>query len=68
LSPSSFIAPRCAAPQFEVKVSVPFLKDGAFIAQSLATYSTARAIRRLGVLTREQFGAVEQAVFRWLGR
>ena len=54
--------------QFEVKVAVPFLKEGAFVAQSLATYSTGRAIRRLGVLTPEQFAAVERAVFRWLGR
>ena len=30
---------------FEVKVPVAFLKDGAFIAQSIATYPTARAMR-----------------------
>ena len=36
--------------QFEVEVKVPFLKDGAFIAQSVATYPTARAIRKLGAL------------------
>ena len=34
--------------QFEVKAQVPFLKDGAFIAQSVATYPTVRAIRKLG--------------------
>jgi mRNA interferase MazF len=33
--------------QFEVKVQVPFLKDGAFIAQSVATYPTVRVIRSL---------------------
>ena len=33
---------------FEIEIQVPFLKHGAFIAQSLATYPTARAIRKLG--------------------
>lgn len=37
---------------FEVKVRVPFLKDGAFVAQSIATYPTVRAIRKLGSLER----------------
>ena len=54
--------------EFEVKVDAPFLKQGAFIAQSIATYPTARAIRRLGRLTEEQFRAVEAGVFRWLGK
>jgi mRNA interferase MazF len=27
--------------QFEVKIGVPFLKEGAFVAQSIATYPTA---------------------------
>lgn len=53
---------------FEVKVEVPFLKDGAFIAQSIATYPTIRAIRRLGVLPHPQFSAVEATVFKWLGK
>jgi mRNA interferase MazF len=53
---------------FEVQVHVPFLKAGAFIAQSLAPYPTARAIRQLGTLSPAQFAAVEQAVFRWLGK
>jgi len=53
---------------FEVKVDVPFLKPGAFVAQSLATYPTVRAIRRLGRLTNEQLSAVEAVVFRWLGK
>jgi mRNA interferase MazF len=54
--------------QFEVQVEVSFLKAGAFIAQSLATYPTTRAIRRLGVLPHSHFSAVEAAVFRWLGK
>jgi mRNA interferase MazF len=53
---------------FEVKVQVPFLKEGAFIAQSIATYPYSRAIRRLGVLSPAQFAEVEAGVFRWLGR
>lgn len=54
--------------EFEVNNPVPFLKDGAFLAQSLATYPTARAIRRLGRLNEAQLRVVEKAVFRWLGR
>lgn len=54
--------------QFEVSLRLPFLKDGAFVAQSIATYPTAHAIRKLGTLTGQQLSAVEQAVFRWLGR
>ena len=52
---------------FEVSVPVSFLKEGAFIAQSIATYPTVRAIRRLGMLKPDQFRAVEAEVFRWLG-
>jgi mRNA interferase MazF len=54
--------------QFEVQVQVPFLKDGAFIAQSIATYPTVRAIRKLGALNATQLAKVEFAVFKWLGR
>src|SRR6185503_59823 len=53
---------------FEVKLHVPFLKDGAFVAQSIATYPVTRAFRRLGVLDAKQFAQVEAAVFAWLGR
>ena len=56
------------ASQFEVKVQVPFLKEGAFIAQSVATYPTARAIRKLGALNATRFADVEAALFKWLGR
>lgn len=54
--------------EFEVRIQVPFLKEGAFIAQSLATYPVARAIRRLGALNPDHLGAVEAKVFQWLGR
>jgi len=53
--------------QFEVRVQVPFLKDGAFIAQSIATYPTVRAIRKMGALNAAQLAEVEFAVFKWLG-
>ena len=53
--------------QFEVKIQVPFLKEGAFVAQSIATYPIARAIRKLGALNAVQLAEVETAVFRWLG-
>src|SRR5437764_9796838 len=32
--------------QFEIQIPVPFLKTGAFVAQSIATYPTAHAIRK----------------------
>ena len=54
--------------EFEVKIQAPFLKEGAFVAQSIATYPIARAIRKLGELSPTQLVAVEAAVFRWLGR
>jgi mRNA interferase MazF len=53
---------------FEIQVQVPFLKDGAFIAQSIATYPTVRAIRKIGTLNAAQLAKVEFAVFKWLGR
>jgi len=53
---------------FEIRVRVPFLKEGAFIAQSIATYPVTRAIRKLGALQESQFSLVEEAVFKWLGK
>lgn len=53
---------------WEVAVRVPWLKPGAFLAQSIATYPIVRAMRRIGVLTQDQFAAVESAAFQWLGR
>jgi len=54
--------------QFEVNIQVPFLKEGAFVAQSIATYPIARAIRKLGALNATQLAGVEATVFKWLGR
>jgi mRNA interferase MazF len=54
--------------QFEVPVDVPFLEAGAFVCQSVATYPTVRAVRRLGQLNSQELARVEAAVFRWLGK
>ena len=56
------------ASEFEVSVQVPFLKQGAFVAQSIATFPIARAIRKLGALNLTQLAEVEATVFKWLGR
>jgi mRNA interferase MazF len=54
--------------RYEVVIPCSYLKPGAFICQSIATYPTARAIRRLGMLTPVQLATVEARVFAWLGR
>jgi len=53
--------------RFEVPVRVPFLQPGAFLAQGIVSQPSAHAIRKLGMLTPDQFGAVLSAVSRWLG-
>jgi len=53
--------------QFEVAVAKPFLKPGAFDAQSIMTISLARTIRKLGELTTDEMTDVENAVKQWLG-
>jgi mRNA interferase MazF len=53
--------------QYEISVPVSFLRPGAFLVQNLATYPTVRAIRRLGVLKKEQVELVGAGVLRWLG-
>jgi len=54
--------------QFEIPVSVSFLKAGAFVVQGVATYPHVRAIRKLGMLKRDQFRLVFDGVLRWLGQ
>jgi mRNA interferase MazF len=34
--------------QYEIRVDAPFLKPGAFVVQSVATYPNVRAVRKLG--------------------
>jgi mRNA interferase MazF len=53
--------------QYEVPVQVAFLRPGAFLVQSVATYPNVRAMRRLGKLTVDQFSLVFAALLRWLG-
>lgn len=53
--------------RYEIAVSVPFLKPGAFLTQSVSTYPNVRAIRKLGVLTPVQFEAVFDGLLSWLG-
>jgi hypothetical protein len=63
-----FTPPRFVTRSLKVKIEVPFLKEGAFVGQSVTTYPTVRAIRKLGVLNTTQLAEVEAAVFKWLGR
>jgi mRNA interferase MazF len=50
--------------QYEIPVSVPFLKAGAFSVQSVATYPNVRAIRKLGALKPDQFHSVFAVLLR----
>jgi len=54
--------------QFEIPVSVSFLKAGVFLVQGVSTYPRVRAIRKLGVLKPDQFRLVFAGVLRWLGQ
>ncbi len=53
--------------QYEVAVDVAFLRTGAFLVQSVATYPNVRAVRRLGKLKPDQFHLVFAALLSWLG-
>ena len=53
--------------RYEIVVPVSFLKSGAFLVQNVATYPVVRAIRRLGVLRKEQFDLVGTGMHDWLG-
>ena len=64
------IVPHTTSPRqsrFEAAVSVPFLRAGAFDAQSLVTIPHAKLLRSLGRLTASQLMPVEAAVRSWLG-
>ena len=54
--------------EFEIPVSVSYLKAGAFVVQGVSTYPHVRAIRKLGVLKPDQFRLVFAGVLRWLGQ
>lgn len=53
--------------RYEIAVPTTFLKPGAFLVQNIATYPAVRAIRRLGVLNKDQLDLVGAGVLRWLG-
>jgi mRNA interferase MazF len=52
---------------FEIAVSVPFLKPGAFLVQGVSTHPASWAIRKLGALRGEQLKAVMDGLLSWLG-
>ena len=52
--------------KFELPVSVPFLKPGAFVVQSVTTIPAKLALRRLGTLSAEELKAIEDGVRHWL--
>jgi mRNA interferase MazF len=53
--------------QFEIPVSVNFLRSGAFLVQGVSTYPTAWGIRTLGTLPQAQFDNVMAGLLNWLG-
>jgi mRNA interferase MazF len=53
--------------RLEVPVSAPFLKTGAFLAQSPATLPRQRALKYLGRLRPEDVYRIEGALIAWLG-
>ena len=52
---------------FEIVVPVPFLREGAFVVQSVTTIPAKHALRRLGTLTAGQLAPIEEGVRQWLG-
>ena len=52
--------------RFEIPIPLPFLKPGAFLAQSPATVPTPRAEKFLGRMTEAQIRQIEDAVMEWL--
>lgn len=52
---------------FEISVSVPFLREGAFAVQSVTTIPKKHALRYLGTLTSEELAPIEEGVRAWLG-
>ena len=52
---------------FEIAVSVPFLKAGAFLVQGVTTFPSVKALHRLGILSSDSFQKVFAGLLRWLG-
>lgn len=53
--------------QFEIPVTAPFLKPGAFLIQGISTYPKAWAIRKLGTLLPAQMKVISEGLANWLG-
>jgi mRNA interferase MazF len=51
---------------FEINIPLPFLKPGAFLAQSPATVPVVRAERFLGRMDAHGIKCVEDALLQWL--
>ena len=54
--------------RFEIKVSAPFLKPGAFLVQGVTTFPSIRAVHRLGSLPQNSFDTVFAGILDWLGQ
>lgn len=52
--------------RFEIHVPLPFLKPGAFLAQSPASVPVPRAERRLGRMADAHVREIEDALLQWL--
>ena len=52
--------------RFEIHIPLPFLKPGAFLAQSPATVPAPRAEKRLGEMTEAQVRQIEDSLLEWL--
>jgi mRNA interferase MazF len=52
--------------RFEIHIPLPYLKPGAFLAQSPATVPTPRAQKRLGQISEAQVRQIEDALLEWL--
>ena len=53
--------------KFEVSVPARFLEKGAFLVQGIQALPPKYFLRRLGTLTSEQLGQIEQGLLRWQG-
>jgi mRNA interferase MazF len=52
--------------RFEINIPLPFLKPGAFVAQSPATVPTPRADKFLGRMSEAHVRHIEDALLEWL--
>jgi len=64
------VVPHTTSPRgsdFEVRLSVPNLRKGAFNVQGLLAIPAAKLLRKVAQLTPEQIETVERTVSKWLG-